>query len=123
MLSMHVNHPDIMDFATIKSDTTSVTGANISMKITDSFMKSVESNSNYTLRFPIDGDLNDLNTYKKEINAKEYWDVFMKQARNHAEPGIMFWDNVLDNDPAAVYDEYKPISSNPCGGIKIHPLF
>lgn len=115
MLSIHVNHPDVWDFATKKSDRTSVTGANISIKLTDEFMEAVRNNTTYKLRFPVDGDLNDPNTIVKEINAKEYWDLFMKQARNHAEPGIMYWDSVLNYDPAAVYDDYVPISSNPCG--------
>ena len=130
MISMDGNHPDIKDFATVKSDRTSVTGANISMKISNMFMEAVENNDDYILRFPIDLKINlskseidelpyekliEFNGgYIKKINSEEYWKLYMKQARNHAEPGIMFWDNVLNYDPAAVYDEYMPISSNPC---------
>lgn len=131
MISMDGNHPDIKDFATVKSDRTSVTGANISMKISNMFMEAVENNDDYILRFPVDLKINlskseidelpyekliEFNGgYIKKINSEEYWKLYMKQARNHAEPGIMFWDNVLNYDPAAVYDEYMPISSNPCG--------
>src|SRR5690554_5363026 len=135
MLSIDINHPDVMDFIKIKRDGTSVTGANISVKLNDEFMKAVENDEDYILRFPCDlsGDISypdparleynkllKLNSddpkkegYIKKVKAKEYWDEIIKSARNYAEPGLMYWDNVLDYDPAGVYDEFKPISSNP----------
>jgi ribonucleoside-diphosphate reductase alpha chain len=130
MISMDVNHPDIMDFIKIKRDLTQVTGANISIKLNNSFMKAVENNEDYILRFPCDSsefifaldnlNYNELykgtgNTYIKKIRAKEYWDEIIKSAKEYAEPGLMYWDNMLNNDPAAVYEQYRPICSNPCG--------
>ena len=131
MLSMDINHPDILEFIRIKQDLTKVTGANISIKLNDEFMKAVENDEDYILRFPCDyipenkeyledEPYNELRTvlpniYIKRIKAKEYWDEIIKSAHASAEPGLMFWDNILDNDPAAVYKQYKPISSNPCG--------
>ena len=135
MLSIDGKHPDVMDFIKIKRDGTSVTGANISIRLNSEFMKAVENDEDYILRFPCDvktslvewsnieynklitfSDHNGgVNYYVKKIKAKEYWDEIIKSARNHAEPGLMYWDNVLDNDPAGVYKQYKPISSNPCG--------
>ena len=130
MISMDVNHPDIMDFIKIKRDLTQVTGANISIKLNNSFMKAVENNGDYILRFPCDSsefifaldnlNYNELykgtgNTYIKKIRAKEYWDEIIKSAKEYAEPGLMYWDNMLNNDPAAVYEQYRPICSNPCG--------
>lgn len=135
MLSIDGKHPDVMDFIKIKRDGTSVTGANISIRLNSEFMKAVENDEDYILRFPCDvktslvewsnieynklitfSDHNGgVNYYVKKIKAKEYWDELIKSARNHAEPGLMYWDNVLDNDPAGVYEQYKPISSNPCG--------
>jgi ribonucleoside-diphosphate reductase alpha chain len=130
MISMDVNHPDIMDFIKIKRDLTQVTGANISIKLNNEFMKAVENNGDYILRFPCDSsefifapdnlNYNELykgtdNTYIKKIRAKEYWDEIIKSAKEYAEPGLMYWDNMLNNDPAAVYEQYRPICSNPCG--------
>jgi len=144
MLSIDVNHPDVMDFIKIKRDGTSVTGANISIKLNNEFMKAVENDEDYILRFPCDVKNEDIlimedskyirqmqynvleemtyqekfdhkKGYFKKIKAKEYWDEIIKSARNYAEPGLMYWDNVINYDPAGVYDKFKPISSNPCG--------
>lgn len=135
MLSIDINHPDVMDFIKVKRDGTSVTGANISVKLNDKFMKAVENDEDYILRFPCElplpdadendfeaflyaGDYNELfetqGRYFKKIKAKEYWDEIVHSAKNYAEPGIMYWDNVLDYDPAGVYEQFKPVSSNPC---------
>lgn len=137
MLSMSINHPDIMDFIKVKRDGTSVTGANISIKLNDEFMKAVENDEDYVLRFPCDADIsyfsdeyikanynelhyiedhknNNAIIYTKTIKAKEYWDEIVKSAKNHAEPGLMYWDNVINYDPAAVYEQFKPTCSNPC---------
>jgi len=139
MLSIDVNHPDVMEFIKVKRDLTQVTGANISIRLNNDFMKAVENDGDYALRFPCNthyyngkenyqGSLGELSnfeynelycvdegTYVKRIKAKEYWDEIVKSAKDYAEPGLMYWDNVLDNDPCSVYEEYKPISSNPCG--------
>ena len=53
--------------------------------------------------------------YCKKIKAKELWDSIIQCAWNTAEPGILFWDTILDNDPASVYDKYRAVSTNPCG--------
>ncbi len=138
MLSCSINHPDIMDFIKIKRDGTSVTGANISIRLNDEFMKAKDNDEDYILRFPCEQDLSYFSDdyldspfnelvyledhkrdnavfYIKRIKAKEYWDEIVHSAKNFAEPGLLYWDNVLNYDPAAVYDKYKPISTNPCG--------
>lgn len=138
MLSMHINHPDSMDFIKVKRDGTSVTGANISLRLSNEFMEAVKEDKDYILRYPcdidiVDGSTEDIeynklyknptgNSYYKKIKAKEYWDEIVKSARNHAEPGLMYWDNVLDYDPAAVYDQFIPTSSNPCGEQFLNPF-
>ena len=141
MLSVDINHPDSLSFIKAKADLTKVTGANISVKMSNAFMKAVENDEDYLLNFPCDTLSCDIiysseavdeqhiynklytnihtNTgkavYTKKIKAKEYFDEIVKQARNNAEPGIMFWDNVLNYSPDGVYPQYQPISSNPCG--------
>lgn len=133
MISIDINHPDVMDFIKVKRDGTSVTGANISIRLNNEFMKAVENNEDYILRFPCDSiswtcknkDRSEYSynklykchlgeaKYVKRIKAKEYWDEIVKSARDYAEPGLMYWDNALDYDPAGVYEQYKPISTNP----------
>lgn len=132
MLSIDINHPDVEQFATVKSDLTKVTGANISIRLNKEFIKAVENDEDYILRFPCDLDQSLINKYSienyeynklekinrgyiKRIKARELWNTIITQARNNAEPGLMFWDNVLNNSPDGVYEQYKPVSSNPCG--------
>lgn len=105
MLSMNINHPDIEEFITKKQDLTKVTGANISVKVTDDFMKAVEEKKDYLLRFPVTYDVKDLNpadyevgklekiedpkyprVYVKKVNAAELWGLLMHCAWNTAEP-------------------------------------
>ena len=131
MLSIDVNHPDVMDFIKIKRDGTSVTGANISIKINDKFMKAVENDEDYILRFPcnITADItedpdfdkleyNKLETWSncgvKKIKAKEYWDEIIKSAHGYAEPGIIFVDNHHDYSPDGAYPQFKGVTTNPC---------
>ena len=135
MLSIDINHPDVMDFITIKRDKTSVTGANISIKINNEFMKAVENDEDYILRFPcnlqLDGDYSDLpynelacynvHNYIKRIKAKEYWDEIIKSAHGYAEPGIIFIDNHHDYSPDGVYPQFKGVTTNPCGEIFMQP--
>lgn len=149
MISIDINHPDVMDFIKIKRDLTQVTGANISIKLNKEFMEAVEKDEDYMLSFPCkmsnsmkmdlalmaedDWDsffpYNKLvktkssnsseNTvyYLKRIKAKEYWDEIIKSAHNVAEPGLMFWDNMVNNAPDGVYPQYVPVTTNPCSEI------
>lgn len=101
MLSMSINHPDIEEFITKKQDLTKITGANISVKVNDEFMKAVENNEDYLLRFPVDWKINQEtfwtpNTdklmtdgqghYWRKVRAKELWNTLMHCAWNTAEP-------------------------------------
>ena len=128
MLSIDINHPDVMDFIKIKRDKTSVTGANISIKINNDFMKAVENDEDYILRFPcnlqtplLDENLEyDILTnysdigYVKKIKAKEYWEEIIKSAHGYAEPGIIFVDNHHDYSPDGAYPQFKGVTTNPC---------
>lgn len=146
MLSISINHPDVMDFIKIKRDGTSVTGANISIKINNEFMKAVENDEKYILRFPTNIDLkfNPLKDDKFEegklypiwdcedlgkktighfrvINAREYWEEIIKSAHGYAEPGIIFEDNHHNYSPDGVYPQFKGVTTNPCGEIFMGP--
>ena len=143
MLSIDINHPDSPEFILSKQDLTKITGANISVKLNDEFMTAVEKDEDYFLTWPTtfkvttksiqeSSELNnfDLNQkidnavkynvlysgkdhYYKKVKAKELWDSIVTCAWSTAEPGILFWNNILDNDPASVYPEFKAISTNP----------
>jgi ribonucleoside-diphosphate reductase alpha chain len=114
MLSMDIAHPDVEDFITIKQDLQKVTGANISIRLSDKFMKAVENNTEYTHRWPIDSDNP---KFTKTINAKELWDTIIKCAHNTAEPGLIFWDRQHWYSTSSVYPGYENTSTNPCSEI------
>ena len=114
MLSMDIAHPDVEDFITIKQDLQKVTGANISIRLSDEFMKAVENNTEYTHRWPIDSDTP---KFSKTIKAKELWDTIIQCAHNTAEPGLIFWDRQHWYSTSSVYPGYKNTSTNPCSEI------
>lgn len=114
MITMDVRHPDIAQFVTIKQDLRKVTGANISVKLSDEFMKAVTGNQNFALQFPVD-------SFKPQIRIKikagELWDTIIASAHNTAEPGLIFWDRQHLYSTSSVYPAYKNSSTNPCSEI------
>lgn len=116
MLTVSVHHPEIRTFINIKRDKTRVTGANISIRLTDEFMSAVENRGKVELRFPVDS----LNPkVREEIDAYDLWKEIVLAAHECAEPGALFWDNVLNYCPANNYSDFLTISTNPCGEITL----
>ena len=118
MITMDVSHPDIEKFVTMKHDLTKVTGANVSVKVNDSFMKAVENKESFTLQFPIDSDSP---TITHEVDAVELWGKIVKSATETAEPGLLMWGNITKNLPAECYSDvgFKTLTTNPCGEIPL----
>lgn len=114
MLTMDIAHPDIEDFITIKQDLTKVTGANISIRLSDTFMEAVANNATFTLQWPIDSETP---RYTKEIEAKALWQKIITCAHNTAEPGLIFWDRQHHYSTSSIYPEFKNSSTNPCSEI------
>ena len=115
MLTLNVHHPEVMNFITVKNDRTKVTGANISLKLTREFLNAVKNDGDYELRFPVDYRETGVKPLiTQTIKAKEVWKAIVKNAHDHAEPGLLMWDNVLEYGPADCYQEYKSVSTNPC---------
>ncbi|MDP7567835.1 MAG: adenosylcobalamin-dependent ribonucleoside-diphosphate reductase, partial [Flavobacteriales bacterium] len=114
MLSMDIAHPDVEDFITIKQDLQKVTGANISIRLSDEFMHAVEANAEYTHKWPIESENPKIT---KTVNAKELWDTIIQCAHNTAEPGLIFWDRQHWYSTSSVYPGYKNTSTNPCSEI------
>lgn len=118
MISISVHHPEIQTFINIKKDKKKVTGANISIRLTDEFMAAVKNDENVELRWPIDSKTPSI---RKEVSAKEIWNDIISAAWESAEPGLLFWDNIVKNGPADAYEDYKSTSTNPCGEITLSP--
>jgi ribonucleoside-diphosphate reductase alpha chain len=114
MLTMDIAHPDIEDFVTIKQDLTKITGANVSIRLSDEFMMAVVNDSDFTLRWPIDSDSP---VHTKTIKAKSLWDTIIKCAHNTAEPGLIFWDRQHYYSTSSIYPGFKNSSTNPCSEI------
>lgn len=120
MLSISIKHPDSEDFIDAKLDGTKVTGANVSVKIDDEFMQAVKEGTDYVQKFPIDSDNP---KYTKTVNAKQLWDKIVHNAWKSAEPGILFWDTVVNESIPDTYSDlgFETVSTNPCGEIPLCP--
>jgi len=120
MLSISIKHPDADDFIDAKMTAGKVTGANVSVKIDDEFMKCVIENRPYTQQYPIDSDQPSV---KKEIDAQQLWNKIIHNAWSSAEPGILFWDTIIKESVADSYADlgFKTVSTNPCGEIPLCP--
>jgi ribonucleoside-diphosphate reductase alpha chain len=120
MLSVSVKHPDSESFIDAKLEQGKVTGANISVKIQDDFMKAVEANKPYLQKYPINAAKP---LYKKEIDASKLWGKIVKNAWKSAEPGILFWDTIINESVPDCYADlgYRTVSTNPCGEIPLCP--
>ena len=118
MITISVNHPEVETFINIKRDKKKVTGANISIRFNDEFMKAVKNNEEYTLRWPVDARPENAKVTKR-VKAKEIWDQVIDSAWTSAEPGLLFWDTVKKNTPSDIYAEFghNSICTNPCGEI------
>lgn len=116
MLTLSVHHPDILDFITVKNDPTKITGANISVRLTNEFLTAVEQDTDYKLRFPINSD-----NVVKTINARNVWNTIIHSAWLRAEPGLLFWDNILDYNAIDCYGDlgFETISTNPCSELPL----
>ena len=100
MITMDVIHPDIEHFVTMKHDLTKVTGANVSIKISDDFMEAVRDKRSFTLQFPVGSETP---THTKEVDASSLWDTIVDSATKTAEPGLLMWGNIEKTLPAECY--------------------
>ena len=120
MLSISAKHPDTESFINAKMEEGKVTGANVSVKIDDDFMRAVINNKPYMQQYPVDAANP---TFTKEADAKKIWDKIIHNAWSSAEPGVLFWDTVIRESVPDSYADlgFKTVSTNPCGEIPLCP--
>lgn len=116
MLTLSVHHPDIIEFCKIKLDPTKVTGANVSVRLTDEFLMALASDGMYEQRFPVDSPNP---TISKMVKARDVWKVIIECAHARAEPGLLFWDTILRESPADCYAKFgfNSVCCNPCAEL------
>lgn len=118
MLSISVKHPDAERFIDAKMELGKVTGANVSVRITDEFMKAVIENKPFIQQYPVES----INPwFVQEIDATKLWNKITHNAWASAEPGILFWDTIIRESIPDSYADlgFKTLSTNPCGEIPL----
>ena len=120
MLSVSIKHPDSEAFIDAKMTEGKITGANVSVKLDDEFMRAATENKPYTQQFPIDSANPQVS---KEINAKALWEKIVHNAWKSAEPGVLFWDTIIRESIPDCYADlgFRTVSTNPCGEIPLCP--
>jgi len=108
MITIADNHPDVLDFVRVKRNLDKVRYANISVRVSDSFMQAVEHDSMWELEFR-----NEKAAVSKTVRARELWNELIKGARDHAEPGLIFWDTVK-HWSTSEYNGMDVVTTNPC---------
>lgn len=118
MLSVSINHPDAEDFIDAKLEQGKITGANVSVRISDDFMQAVKSGKEYIQKYPI---FSPNPVFTKSVDAGKIWKKIVHNAWKSAEPGILFWDTIIKESLPDCYADlgYKTLSTNPCGEIPL----
>jgi ribonucleoside-diphosphate reductase alpha chain len=120
MLSISIKHPDSGKFIDAKLESGKVTGANVSVKLTDDFMEAVEKKTLFRQQYPIKSEKPKVS---KDIDAQALWNKIIHNAWKSAEPGVLFWDTIIRESVPDCYADlgYATVSTNPCGEIPLCP--
>jgi ribonucleoside-diphosphate reductase alpha chain len=120
MLSVSINHPDSEDFIDAKLEQGKVTGANVSVRMDNTFMQAVKERTTYTQKYPV---FSENPKFSKTIEAHTLWKKIVHNAWKSAEPGILFWDTIINESVPDCYADlgFKTVSTNPCGEIPLCP--
>jgi ribonucleoside-diphosphate reductase alpha chain len=120
MLSISIKHPDSGKFIDAKMESGKVTGANVSVKLTDDFMQAVQNKTAFRQQYPI----NSANPkHSRDIDAVTLWNKIIHNAWKSAEPGVLFWDTIIRESVPDCYADmgFATVSTNPCGEIPLCP--
>ena len=120
MHSISIRHPEAEDFIDAKMTEGKITGANVSVKIDDEFMRCAIDGAPYRQQFPIAGDNP---STQQDIDAAALWKKIVHNAWRSAEPGVLFWDTILRESIPDCYADlgFETVSTNPCGEIPLCP--
>ncbi len=120
METVSINHPDVETFITIKQDKTKVTGANVSVRVTDEFMRAVEADDEFTLRWPVKETVKKAK-FTRTLTARNLWKTMMYAAWLSAEPGVLYWDTVTKYSMADEFADkgFETICTNPCSELPL----
>lgn len=120
MLTVSIKHPDSEAFIDAKMTEGKVTGANVSVRIDDDFMRAVTEGADYVQQYPVTSDDP---LYSKKVNATKLWHKIVHNAWKSAEPGVLFWDTITRESVPDCYADlgFRTISTNPCGEIPLCP--
>ncbi len=120
MLSISIKHPDSGKFIDAKLESGKVTGANVSVKLTDDFMNAVENKTLFRQQYPVNSDNP---KFAKDIDASQLWSKIIHNAWKSAEPGVLFWDTIIRESVPDCYADlgFATVSTNPCGEIPLCP--
>ncbi|MDR7416554.1 MAG: adenosylcobalamin-dependent ribonucleoside-diphosphate reductase [Armatimonadota bacterium] len=110
MITIADHHPDVLEFCRVKRDLASVRFANISVRLSDAFLRAVERDEPWRLWF--EGP--EVGRIERVIPARQLWQELVQGARDWAEPGVLFWDTVLRLSTSN-YGGMAPVTTNPCG--------
>lgn len=120
MLSISIKHPDSEKFIDAKMEAGKITGANVSVKLDDEFMRSAIEGKPYVQSYPVDAKDP---KYRQEVDAQGIWKKIIHNAWKSAEPGVLFWDTIIRESIPDCYADlgYRTVSTNPCGEIPLCP--
>ncbi|MEM3791328.1 MAG: adenosylcobalamin-dependent ribonucleoside-diphosphate reductase [Candidatus Micrarchaeaceae archaeon] len=116
MITISVEHPDVVEFIHAKRDLNKIRYANISVRVTDSFMRAVENDEEFTLHFENEV----VGKIEKKVRARDIWNELIANARDWAEPGLLFWDTIKRYSPSE-YNGMEVITTNPCSEQPLQP--
>lgn len=121
MITLSVHHPEVARFADCKHDREKITGANISVRLSDEFMNAVKNDTEYEQRWPVDSKTPSISI---KVKARDLWKKFIYSAWFCAEPGLLFWDNIIKESPADCYADvgFRTVSTNPCAELPLSEL-
>lgn len=120
MLSIAIRHPEAEAFIDAKMTEGKITGANVSVKVDDEFMRCATEGRPYHQQFPISSNSP---LVEKDIDATALWHKIVHNAWKSAEPGVLFWDTILRESIPDCYADlgFRTVSTNPCGEIPLCP--
>lgn len=116
------SHPEIETFINIKRDLKKVTGANVSIRLSDKFMLAVKNDENFILQWPVEVPISEAKI-TKTVKARQIWNQIVDAAWTSAEPGLLFWDTIKKMTPTEAYSDvgYGNVSTNPCSELILSP--